>query len=69
MSKRPAPVAIISMAQQARPNVIGHSADLRPQLTRSRTGLTSITGAPTFRRSVLKIESTVVSTMPSGVQP
>src|SRR5213082_3159275 len=65
MSKRPAPVAIISMAQQASPNVIGHSADLRPQLTRSRTGFVFITGAPTFFRNALKIESTVVSTIPS----
>src|SRR5215510_13965669 len=32
MSKRDAPVAIISMAQQARPKVIGHKADLRAQL-------------------------------------
>src|SRR5947209_19837676 len=66
MSKRPAPVAIISMAQQASPNVIGHSADLRPQFTSPRTGLASNTGAATLRRSALKIESTVVSTIPSG---
>src|SRR3954468_11330133 len=33
MSKREAPVAIISMAQQARPNVIGHMLDSRAQLT------------------------------------
>src|SRR5438445_1330032 len=32
MSKRDAPVAIISMAQQARPNVIGHMLDSRAQL-------------------------------------
>src|SRR3954464_11950008 len=32
-SYRPAPVAIISMAQQARPNVAGHRDDLRVQLT------------------------------------
>src|SRR5262245_39078620 len=31
-SKREAKVAIISMAQQARPNVTGHSDDLRAQL-------------------------------------
>src|SRR5687767_15111928 len=37
MSNRPAPVAIISIAQQASPNVIGHRADLRAQFT---------TGAP-----------------------
>src|ERR671917_1479548 len=65
MSKREEPAAIISMAQQASPNVIGHSADLRPQLTSPRTGFAPITGAATFRRSALKIESTVVSTMPS----
>ena len=29
ISKRPAPVAIISIAQQARPNVAGHSEPLR----------------------------------------
>jgi transketolase len=37
MSKRDAPVAIISMAQQASPNVIGHSADLRAQLNTKST--------------------------------
>jgi hypothetical protein len=36
-SKRDAPVAIISMAQQARPNVIGHKADLRAQLNTKST--------------------------------
>src|SRR5207249_11174713 len=33
MSKREAPVAISAMAQQARPNVIGHMLDSRAQLT------------------------------------
>src|SRR3712207_1577075 len=65
MSKREEPAAIISMAQHASPNVIGHRADLRPQLTRPRTGFAPITGAATFRRSALKNESNVVSTMPS----
>src|SRR6202158_3755649 len=37
MSKRDAPVAIISIAQQARPNVIGQSADLRAQLKTKST--------------------------------
>src|SRR5438105_4029381 len=37
ISKRDAPVAIISMAQHARPNVIGHNADLRAQLKRKST--------------------------------
>src|SRR2546421_13117567 len=32
MSKRDAPVAIISMAQQAKPKVIGHMLDSRAQL-------------------------------------
>src|SRR5271163_1356793 len=32
MSKRDAPVAIISMAQQARPKVMGHMLDSRAQL-------------------------------------
>src|SRR6185369_3829838 len=32
MSKRDAPLAIISMAQHARPNVIGHMLDSRAQL-------------------------------------
>src|SRR5436309_13371728 len=32
MSKRLAPVAIISIAQQARPKVIGHMLDCRAQL-------------------------------------
>src|SRR5215831_15747961 len=36
MSNRDAPVAIISIAQHARPNVMGHNADFRAQLkTRS----------------------------------
>src|SRR5438045_3054681 len=37
MSKRDAPVAIISMAQQASPKVIGQSADLRAQLKTKST--------------------------------
>src|SRR5438105_2980366 len=37
ISNRDAPVAIISMAQQASPNVIGHSADLRAQLNTKST--------------------------------
>src|SRR6516164_494411 len=37
ISKREAPVAIISIAQQARPNVIGQSADLRAQLKTKST--------------------------------
>src|SRR6185295_19153879 len=37
MSKREAPVAIISIAQQARPKVIGHRADLRAQLNTKST--------------------------------
>src|ERR1041384_2830278 len=37
ISKRDAPVAIISIAQQASPNVIGHSADLRAQLKTKST--------------------------------
>ena len=41
MSKRPIAVAIISKAQQARPKETGHSADLRLQLTRASTEVTS----------------------------
>src|SRR5215468_6868855 len=37
ISNREAPVAIISIAQQARPNVIGQSADLRAQLNTKST--------------------------------
>src|SRR5262247_1413147 len=37
MSKREAPVAIISIAQQANPNVIGQRADLRAQLNTKST--------------------------------
>src|SRR5256885_12182519 len=37
MSKREAPVAIISIAQQASPKVIGHNADLRAQLKTKST--------------------------------
>src|SRR5215469_11992321 len=36
-SKRDAPVAIISMAQQASPNVIGHNADFLAQLKTKST--------------------------------
>src|SRR5262245_14406319 len=37
ISNREAPVAIISIAQQARPKVIGHRADLRAQLKTKST--------------------------------
>ena len=36
-SKRLAPAAIISMAQQARPNTMGQSADWRAQFTTAST--------------------------------
>jgi hypothetical protein len=42
MSKRDAPVAIISIAQQASPKVIGHSADLRAQLNTKSTVVVTI---------------------------
>src|SRR5689334_12212939 len=42
ISKRDAPVAIISIAQQASPNVIGHSADLRAQLKTKSTLVVTI---------------------------
>src|SRR5215208_7214142 len=64
MSNLPAPVAIISMAQQASPKVMGQSADLRAQLT---TGAAmSTVFAPTVRRIEFMIESTVVKTKPSS---
>src|SRR5882672_4307589 len=63
MSKRPAPVAIISMAQQAKPKVIGHNADLRAQLTIGAPR--SIAFVATVRRTKFVIESTVVKTNPS----
>src|SRR5438067_12891909 len=66
MSKREAPVAIISIAQQARPNVIGQMADLRAQLTPNCTGFESIIGAAIFCRTKFVIESTVVRTNPSS---
>src|SRR4051812_37994977 len=66
MSKREAPVAIISISQQARPKVIGQIADLRAQLTPNCTGPESITGAATFCRRKFVIESTVVRTKPSS---
>src|SRR5207237_3345452 len=62
MSKRPAPVAIISIAQQARPNVIGQMADLRAQLTPNCASFVSSTGATILRRTKFVIESTVVRT-------
>src|SRR3954465_11997656 len=37
ISNRDAPVAIISIAQHARPNVMGQSADFRAQLNREST--------------------------------
>jgi hypothetical protein len=37
MSKRDAPVAIISMAQQAKPNVMGQRAEARAQLKTKST--------------------------------
>src|SRR3954471_2388677 len=40
-SYRPAPEAIISIAQQARPKVAGHSEDLRVQLTSFSTVVSS----------------------------
>src|ERR1051325_2081258 len=66
MSNREAPVAIISIAQQARPNVIGQMADLRAQLTPNCTGLESIIGAAILCRTKFVIESTVVRTNPSS---
>src|ERR1041385_5757034 len=52
------------MAQHARPNVMGQSADLRAQLT---TGAAiSTVFAPTLRRIEFMIESTVVKTNPSS---
>src|SRR6185369_12346878 len=66
ISKREAPVAIISIAQQASPKVIGQIADLRAQLTPNCTGFESIIGAATFCRRKLVIESTVVKTNPSS---
>jgi hypothetical protein len=64
MSKRLDPAAIISIAQQARPKVIGQRADLRAQFT---TGAAvSIAFAPTVRRTKFVMESTVVSTKPSS---
>src|SRR6266849_5785516 len=63
MSNLPAPVAIISIAQHASPNVIGHSADLRAQLTTGEA--MSIALAATVRRTKFLIEATVVRTKPS----
>src|SRR5919107_2587930 len=56
-SYRPAPVAIISIAQQASPKVAGHSDDLRVQLTSfstvvSRTPLGSFSSSPIAGLSV-----------------
>ena len=53
-SKRGAPNVIISMAQQARPKVAGHSEDLRVQLTSfstlaSRMPSGSFSSIPMFR--------------------
>src|SRR5713226_942822 len=63
ISNLPAPVAIISIAQQASPKVIGHNADLRAQLTTGEA--MSIALAATVRRTKFVIESTVVRTKPS----
>src|SRR5215212_9987034 len=64
ISNLPAPVAIISMAQQASPKVIGQRADLRAQLTIGAAMSTVF--APTVRRIEFMIESTVVRTNPSS---
>src|SRR6266705_2528485 len=66
ISKRPAPVAIISIAQHASPKVIGQIADLRAQLTVNCAGFESITGATILRRTKFVIASTVVRTNPSS---
>src|SRR5688572_2798174 len=54
ISNLPAPAAIISMAQHARPKVMGHSADLRAQFTTGAAISTVL--APTLRRSEFMIE-------------
>src|SRR5919107_4848713 len=61
-SYRPAPDAIISMAQQARPNVAGHSDDLRVQFTSfstvvSRTPLGSFSSSPIRCPLLVPLES------------
>ena len=45
-SKRLAPVAIISIAQQARPNVIGQIAESRAQLTTALTVVSATLSLP-----------------------
>src|SRR5574337_1570194 len=45
MSKREAPVAIMSMAQQARPKVIGHGEDLRAQLNSQSSDVVTTPGS------------------------
>src|SRR6185295_12113135 len=64
ISKRPAPVAIISIAQHARPKVIGHNAEARAQLTTGAPMSTAL--APTVRRTVFIRESNLVSKNPSS---
>src|SRR5581483_10838026 len=46
ISKRPPPDAIISIAQQARPNCMGQIEDLRPQLYKVSTILTAWSSGP-----------------------
>src|ERR1041385_5945960 len=62
MSKRDAPVAIISMAQQASPNVIGHSADLRAQL---KTKSTVVVMMP-LEDSITSSRSFTIKNIPAG---
>jgi hypothetical protein len=52
------------MAQHARPNVMGHKADLRAQLTTGAPRSTAL--APTLRRTEFMIESNLVKTNPSS---
>src|SRR2546426_7203249 len=75
-SKRDAPVAIISMAQQAKPKVIGHSDDFRAQrkscstVVTAKFGFASLasrtSGDPTTRKSLAISAPQDLHLMPSA---
>src|SRR5215471_144083 len=64
MSKREAPVAIISIAQQARPNVIGQRADFRAQLNTKSTVVVII---PLDDSIVCSVSFAISSLVPSSL--
>src|SRR5438128_392301 len=67
ISNRDAPVAIISIAQQASPKVIGHSADLRAQL-KTKSTVVVITPLDDSTISSLSFAITSIQNLKSKIQ-